>query len=86
MIDVRCPLCAKKLAQMCHDTAILDQGGRTVVVREIVSIQCDKCRHVFVPRMPKVETLEIGAATPTPKLGDIFSTETMTESPLAFAV
>jgi hypothetical protein len=85
--DIRCPNCTRKLGQMGADVAILEQGGRTVVVREIISIQCDKCRQVWVPRMPKATTFEVAANVPRPEaqseppfmLADVLSSDTVME-------
>lgn len=88
MRDIRCPVCSRKLGQMGADVAFLEQGGRTIIVREILSIQCDKCRNVWIPRMPKATTFEVAAnvARPEPDsdppfvLADVLNSDTVMEN------
>jgi YgiT-type zinc finger domain-containing protein len=86
--DIRCPECSRKMGEMGADVAILEQGGRTIVVREIISIQCDKCRNVWIPRMPKAQVFDVAANVPRDEtsasdsvvLADVLSSDTVMES------
>jgi hypothetical protein len=75
------------MGEMGADVAILSQGGRTIVVREIISIQCDKCRNVWIPRMPKAQVFDVASNAPRPEtraegdfvLADVLNSDTVME-------